>query len=192
MRYTEEHKQQTYEKIVTVASHRFRENGFNGVSIGQLMSELDLTHGGFYRHFSDKENLYIETIAYSIREVQDNIMDQISATGEPTLRKVITNYLSMEHCENVGSGCPVAALSSEIPHQSDKVQNAFEQGLHIYMERFLPLIQGDNEDERTNIFLVLFSGMAGALSVARAITDPELKKRILDSSREFYIQTYCE
>jgi TetR/AcrR family transcriptional repressor of nem operon len=192
VRYSADHKQKTYERIVETGARRFREQGFDGVSIGALMSELELTHGGFYRHFADKESLYTHAIRHSIEQVKTDLMDNTAAMGGLTLRNVITSYLSMEHCNDVGSGCPVAALSSEIAHQSDTVQSAFNAGLQLYKEAFLPLIDGATDDERERKFLVLFSGMAGALSAARAIPDATTKQHLLDAARDFYTQAFCE
>ncbi len=192
MRYSKDHKRQTREKMVQVASRKFRSSGFDGLSISDLMAELKLTHGGFYRHFSSKEHLYVEALTFSIDDVQARIAEQAGGAGALTLRHVIRAYLSDEHCASIADGCPVAALSGEIARQSASVQSSFDGALTAYMDRFLPLMPGTNASERREQFLVLFSGMAGALSVARATSDPEMRQRILESARDFYTKTFCE
>ncbi|MEM7132978.1 MAG: TetR/AcrR family transcriptional regulator [Chloroflexota bacterium] len=192
MRYSKDHKLQTREKMVQVASRKFRQEGFDGVSIGDLMAELKLTHGGFYRHFSTKEQLYTEALTCSIGDAQTRIAERAELDGDLTLHRVITAYLSSEHCAGIADGCPVAALSAEVARQSASVQSTFDEALAVYMETFLPLMPGKNETERKQQFLVLFSGMAGALSAARAASDPRLRQSILESARDFYIETFCE
>src|SRR2546426_8007774 len=59
MRYPTQHKQQTRQRIVRAASRRFRSRGTEGATIGTLMRDLRLTHGGFYRHFRSKEELFV-------------------------------------------------------------------------------------------------------------------------------------
>lgn len=192
MRYHKDHKQQTRTKMVQVASQRFREKGFDGLSIGDLMAELKLTHGGFYRHFSNKEELYTDALAFSINDVQTRLVGRASDGDTPTLQQVVQTYLSMEHCAGIDEGCPVAALSAEIARQSAGVRDAFDASLNAYMEKFLPLMKGETAAERKQQFLILFSGMAGALSVARAVSDPALRLSILESARDFYMRTFCE
>lgn len=192
MRYSKDHKSQTRQKIVQVASKEFRKRGFDGIAISDLMSELELTHGGFYRHFPTKESLYAETLSFSIEDVQKTLVASIREVETPTLRDIITQYLSFEHAQNVAGGCPVAALSADVARQSSSIHAVFEQALASYMARFMPLMKGKNDDERRRQFLVLFSGMAGTLSVARAVADEALRASLLQSAREFYINTFCE
>lgn len=192
MRYSKDHKRETREKMVRVASREFRSKGFDGLSINDLMAELKLTHGGFYRHFPNKEHLYVEALTFSVEDVQARIADRMEEAGAITLRHVITAYLSDEHCAGIADGCPVASLSADIARQTSNVQSSFDKALAAYMNRFLPLMPGTNTTERKEQFLVLFSGMAGALSVARAVSNPEMRQSILESARDFYIKTFCE
>lgn len=192
MRYTKDHKVQTHAKVVETAARKFRQRGYDGVAIGEIMSELQLTHGGFYRHFPDKESLYAEALGSSIADVQTTLLQRAGGTGSPDLRALIEGYLSTDHCENLGGGCPVAALSSDVARQSPRVHAAFETALQAYMDKFVSLMRGATDDERKQQLLVLFSGMAGALSVARAVADPALRASILDAARDFYLRIYCE
>lgn len=192
MRYSKDHKVQTRAKLVETAARKFQQRGYESVAIGDIMSELQLTHGGFYRHFPDKESLYAEALDASISDVQQRLLRRAGGTGSPDLRVIIESYLSTDHCENLGDGCPVAALSSDVARQSPRVQAAFETALHAYMNEFVSLMPGATDDERKQQFLVLFSGMAGALSAARAVADPALRASILDAARDFYLRTYCE
>ncbi|MEM9774449.1 MAG: TetR/AcrR family transcriptional regulator [Chloroflexota bacterium] len=191
MRYSKEHKQQTHEKIVQVASTKFRENGFDGVSIGALMSELALTHGGFYRHFSNKEDLYKQAFEFSIEEVQTNIQEQSGADGALTLGGVIAAYLNIDHSNGVGDGCPVAAQSAEISRLSANIKASFDDSLKGYMDAFMPLIEGQTEKEKQKNLLVLFSGMAGALMISRAISDQDLRMSLLEAARDFYTNHFA-
>lgn len=58
MPYSARHKQQTRQRILDSARRRFNTKGFAEVSIGGIMQHAGLTHGGFYRHFKDKDELY--------------------------------------------------------------------------------------------------------------------------------------
>ena len=67
MRYPAHHKQQTRERIVRAASRRFRSRGTERAAIADLMRDLRLTHGGFYRHFGTKEDLVVEAFEAALK-----------------------------------------------------------------------------------------------------------------------------
>ena len=67
MPYTAEHKQETRTRIIKSARRLFNRNGFADVTIGEIMSEAGLTHGGFYKHFAAKEDLYSVAVLEFIR-----------------------------------------------------------------------------------------------------------------------------
>src|SRR3954467_11321554 len=63
MKVTREEAARNRERIVEAAARRFRERGFEGIGVADLMKEAGLTHGGFYGHFESKEQLMAEALA---------------------------------------------------------------------------------------------------------------------------------
>ena len=63
MKVSREQVAQNRERIVEAAAQLFRERGFEGIGVADLMKEVGLTHGGFYGHFSSKEDLIAEASA---------------------------------------------------------------------------------------------------------------------------------
>ena len=57
MKVSREQAAQNRERILDAAAQLFRERGFEGIGVADLMKEAGLTHGGFYGHFSSKEDL---------------------------------------------------------------------------------------------------------------------------------------
>src|SRR5260370_4535320 len=57
MRLTKEQATENRQSIIDMAGRLFRESGFNGVSVADLMQAAGFTHGGFYNHFPSKETL---------------------------------------------------------------------------------------------------------------------------------------
>lgn len=191
MRYSKEHKQATHQRLVKSASQQFRAHGGEGISIVDLMEALQLTHGGFYRHFASKDDLYAQALTASFEQKLVEILQVAGEAGHPPkLKAIIDRYLSLEHCANRADGCPVAALSAEIARRTQPVRQAFDQGLHAYIEQISFLLPGASEAEREQNALALFSGMVGALSVARAVADPTLQAQILAAARELYYKVY--
>src|SRR5262245_55262213 len=111
MRYPAEHTQRTRKRIVRAASRRFRSRGTEGSAIADLMRDLRLTHGGFYRHFGSKEGLVAEAFETALKESSDRAIAVIEqAPKGKEMQALIDAYLNVKHCDDLASGCPVAAL----------------------------------------------------------------------------------
>ena len=193
MRYTPEHKKETRERIVSAASRHFRRRGGKGVAIADLMRNLDLTHGGFYRHFNSKEQLMAEAIAEGFEGVRAKYLAGVEkAAPRDQLRVFIELYLSLDHCADTAEGCPIASLASEIARYPRTLRVKIDRAMREHIETLAKFLPGATEEERQRNCLVLLSGMAGALTAARTTADPELRKAILQAAKEFYIKAFCE
>lgn len=192
MRYPQQHKQETRKRIVREASRRFRGQGAEGFSIADLMRELKLTHGGFYRHFRSKEQLFAEALAQGLRDAHAKLTAGDDGQSPAPLKGIIERYLSPWHLANPAEGCPLAALAAEMPRQPRAVRAAFDRALDTYMDGIERLLPGKTRPDRRRNFLVLFSGMAGTLSLARAVSDEQTRARLLHAAKEFYIEAFCQ
>jgi TetR/AcrR family transcriptional repressor of nem operon len=153
------------------------------------MRDLRLTHGGFYRHFNSKEDLFVEAFEAGSSEIHRKIAAAIDGAppgGE--LKALIDTYLSIEHCENAAEGCPVAALATELARRppTSRARIAFEQILKERTKKMARFMPGASEDDRLTKVRMLMSGMTGALTVARVLTDADKRRRFLDDARKFY------
>jgi len=188
MRYGPQHKQQTRERIVRAAARRFRSRGGEGAGIGDLMRDLHLTHGGFYRHFDSKESLFAEAFEQSLRELGDRAVDAIEhAPRGDGLKALIDTYLDIAHCDDVAGGCPVAALAAEIARRPRNSRVRFLQALRSHITRMERYIPGASDQERRQKTIALFTGMAGTLAIARAFPDEKDRRAILDGAKAFYL-----
>ena len=172
------------------ASRHFRRGG-REVSIANLMGKLNLTHGGFYRHFASKEELFAEAVAHGFEEIRATLGGAAAQQPGQELKAVIEGYLSLEHCANPAEGCPIAALGPEIARQPRSVRAKIDRAMRDHFKKMAKLLPGATESERERNTLVLFSGMAGALSMARSVADADLRQSILQGAREFYIKAFC-
>ena len=188
MRYPDHHKQHTRERIVRAASRRFRSRGTEAAAIADLMRDLRLTHGGFYRHFGSKEGLVVEAFEAALKEWGDRAtaaIENAPAGGE--MQALVDAYLDPKHCDDIAGGCPVAALASEIARRPKGSRGPFLQALRAHIRRIEPYLPGRTVEERRQKTIALFTGMAGTLTVARAFTDEQDRRTILDGARRFYL-----
>src|SRR5712692_6506444 len=191
MRYPAEHKQETRDRIIHAASRRFRRAGA-GVGIGQLMKTLKMTHGGFYRHFKSKDDLFEAALRKGFEEMRARMGAAIAkAPSGHELEAIIETYLSEQHCADAAGGCPVAALASEIGRQPCALRAAFDRAIQEATSRMAQFMTGATEEERRRKAGVLLSGMSGTLAVARAVSDEELRRKILAAARKIYVEAFA-
>jgi TetR/AcrR family transcriptional regulator, transcriptional repressor for nem operon len=187
MRYPAEHKQQTRERIVRAAARRFRSRGTEGAAIGDLMRDLRLTHGGFYRHFGSKERLVAEAFEAALKESGDRAIAAIEkAPPGGEMHALIDAYLDSKHCDDMAGGCPVAALAAEIARRPKGSRGPFLQALRAHIRRMEQYMPGVTAEERHQKTIALFTGMAGTLTVARTFTDERDRRAILEGAKTFY------
>ncbi len=191
-RTTRAEKERTRRRLVEAASRAFRANGVAGASIPALMAGVGLTHGTFYAHFASKDALVAEAYARGLNETVENLMQSAEAAPPGRgLNAVIDRYLSAEHRDDPAGGCVLPALAGEVRREPDAVRHAFTEEIARYFDRLSPLLPDQDAQARADRELVLASGMAGAVLLARAVDDPALSDRILRACRDFYTAAFA-
>jgi len=189
MRYEPEHKTRTRDRIVRNAARKFRAEGINGPGVASVMKASGLTVGGFYKHFRSKDELLAEAIAQGFLDSSEKICSFLqNVPREDKWRELVRLYLSPEHCAQPDTGCPVAGLASEMARTKLSVRKRIA-GL-IKEHRWVEFMPGARREEREQNFFVILSAMAGAVSVARILTDPADKQRLLASVRDHLLHSF--
>lgn len=188
MRYPATHKDDTRERILRAASRRFRRDGLDGTPIGGLMGDLRMTHGGFYRHFRGKDELFAEALAHATRDVSVRLEQAaLAVPAERRAAAIIDAYLSLQHCDNTAGGCPLAALVSDLGRAWESQRGlAFDAAVREHMARMANYLPGATPEERVHHAGMLFSGMAGTLAMSRTVTDRAERSDLLSRARQFY------
>src|ERR1700753_2988344 len=121
MRYSESHKAETHKKLLKIASRALREKGPDTLAVAEVMKEAGLTHGGFYAHFKSKDALLAETLTTIFARAGTNI-DKMTDGLPPSyaLATYVDFYVSARHRDNPSTGCPITAINSDIPRQSQE------------------------------------------------------------------------
>lgn len=177
MRVSQEEKAKSRERIVNAASQILRKEGLAKTGVVEVMSAAQMTHGGFYRHFANREELLTEALRHSFEEVER--MARTSGELGNGITTFVQRYLSLEHRDALEQGCPAAALGSELSRGSRELQQAFSLGLE---ELIAALQENANTALARSETLVLLSTLVGALILARA-TNGTLSDEILIASR---------
>jgi len=187
MRYEPEHKTRTRDRIVRTASRKLRAEGLSSPGVASVMKASGLTVGGFYKHFRSKDELLAEAIAQGFSESSEKIRSSLqNLPREDKWKEIVRWYLSTEHCDRPEIGCPVAALAPEIGRAKIGVRKRIV-GLIKHWVEFMP---GATATERERNFFVIFSAMAGAVSIARILTEPADRQKLLAGMRDHLLHSF--
>lgn len=160
--------------ILDAAGRLFREKGFEAVTVAEVMNAAGLTHGGFYGHFSSKDDLIAQTLAHMLK---------INADTKIDLRSYLDTYLSPRHRDKPGKGCPTAALVAETRRQSPEARAAVTDGFRGQIERLRKALPEAPEEERRRAAIGSWAAMVGAVILSRSIDDPALSDEVLEATR---------
>ena len=184
MRYSKSHKEETRDRVVKIAAKMLREKGPDGVGVAEVMREADLTHGGFYAHFSSKDIFLTESLKEIITQAAEKRQQLVKGLSpREALAVYIDHYVSARHRDNPGSGCPIVALNSELPRQSKKFRTAFDEGVKRLLEWLAQLMaEAGIADSEARAAAVL-SALAGAVALSRAVSDRDLSDALLKTAK---------
>jgi TetR/AcrR family transcriptional regulator, transcriptional repressor for nem operon len=174
--------------IEDVSARLFREKGLNGVSVADLMSAAGLTHGGFYGHFSSKDELVAVACANAFAQAVTRWAKRVGEQPDDRAaqKALIDSYLSSKNLVDTGNACPAMTLVGDVARESsDKpVRAAFVAGVSELTEILASIATSDDAAERRKTALTQLSTMVGAMVLARATSDDPFSAEIMNAVRE--------
>ena len=179
MRYPASQTAEKHERILREAARLFRERGFDGAGVADIMKAAGLTHGAFYAHFPSKDVLEAEAVERAFVQSDKGIYALTADASDPT-RAFLDSYMSTAHRDHPGSGCVIAALGSEIARDS-AARSPFPQRVKHMIEGMAGRFQWKRKGAARRDSIHLLSAAVGALTLARAVDDPRLSDEILKS-----------
>jgi TetR/AcrR family transcriptional repressor of nem operon len=190
VRYPENQKAETHRQIVDAAAREFRVRGLDGIGISSLMAEVGLTQGGFYAHFKDRDTLVAEAVQLAAQQSFCRLIEAAESAPGREVEAMLDSYLSLEHRDDLGQGCVLPALASELSRQAPMVRSAFTDSLKFNMSKLIRFMPAKTNKTKQAQAMAFISGMAGAVLLARAIDDPLLSQGLLESVRSQLLAVY--
>jgi len=172
MRYPDEHKAQTRQRIIDEAARRFRRDGVAVTGLQPLMKALGLTHGGFYAHFASKDELVELALEKACQQLDANA-EPLFAVEDP-LPGFIQTYLSALHRDNPDAGCPLPTLCAELGQRG----TPSAQTDQLIEQRTRQIADALPDASRARARLLL-AALVGGLTLARSTRDPQLADELL-------------
>lgn len=176
-------KEASHERIVDAAARAIRRSGYDGTGVADIMKEAGLTHGAFYAHFESREAMLVEAVDRAGAQANAVASSVIaSVPPEEALQAMMQVYLSKEHIDNIESGCPISALGSEMPRQSDEVRRAATLRIKEMIDMVARQFPDWGQPAAHERALVTVSTMVGTLILARAVNDSALSESLCSST----------
>ncbi|WP_442782469.1 TetR/AcrR family transcriptional regulator [Collimonas fungivorans] len=172
MKISREQVAENRTRILDAAARLFRERGFEGVTVAQIMNAASLTHGAFYGHFTSKDDLIVQACAHVLTPPE----------GDPHPQRMAdfaAQYLSAAHRDDPGCACLFSTLGTEAVRAGDDVRHAMTESVRRQLEKFSQSAPGQTAEERRRAAVGSWSAMIGALMLARLVDDAELSDRLL-------------
>jgi TetR/AcrR family transcriptional regulator, transcriptional repressor for nem operon len=191
MRYEPEHKTRTRDRIVRNAARKLRAEGLSGPGVASVMKASGLTVGGFYKHFRSKDELLADAIAEGFSESGEKIYSSLqNVPREDRWKELVRVYLSPEHCDHADVGCPVAALAPEMARAKLSIRKRISDLMKGRAQWWVEFMPGRTTGDRERNFLLIFTAMVGAVSVARILTDPADRQKVLTDMRDHLLRSF--
>ena len=182
MGHSQSEKKSNHERILRTAGKRLREKGLEAVAIADVMKEVGLTVGGFYKHFDSRDDLVVE----ALRAASWQRPVQPADATEPSLSLAgfIDDYLSEKHRDRPGSGCLIGALVGDVARSNKRIRALTTEKVRSALELIAGLLPSKNKESARKQAVLIFSALVGALALSRAVSDTAFSDEILQSVRE--------
>lgn len=178
-RMSEAEKQRSHGRILDAAALMFREHGIEGTSVADIMKAAGMTHGGFYRHFASKEELVAAAFNHAVDSVVSDMERETTSEAQKRDREAyIETYLSLAHVEDLGRGCPLAAMGTELARAGGAPAQAGANAT----ARLADLLRYDLES-RTDQGLAAMALLIGTVTLARLTDTKRDAERTLKAGR---------
>ncbi len=187
MGHSRAEKAQSRERILAAAATRIRESGLDGISVGELMKSVNLTHGGFYGHFESRAHLIAAALEQALADGAKASAAHTGGRGSMTVKSIVNSYLSPAHRDHPSSGCAIPTLAGEVGRSGPEVRAIMAQLLTQSFETMGEALGGDGQDAE-QFAVSAWSMMVGAMMISRIMKDNPEADRVLALARKSILE----
>jgi TetR/AcrR family transcriptional repressor of nem operon len=183
MKVSREKAAEHRERIIDTAGALFRAKGFDGIGVADIMKAADLTHGGFYGHFTSKDDLVARASRRTMDHAAANWAKVVASAPDQAYAALLRHYLSAHHRDDPAHGCAFASLGNDAARSGTAVRTAFADGLEALLVILAQSVAGKSKAARRRKALTTMAALVGALTLARAVEGTPLSDEMLDAVR---------
>ena len=177
-------KAASHDRILDIAAARIRRDGIDSLTVATLMKEAGLTHGGFYRHFDSREQLVAEAAQRALIQGSAWTIASGKVGGQRGYTRLVDGYLSAWHRDHPESGCGVAGVAADVARNSGPARAAYTRQVKECLAVLADLTGNPDHQAGEREAVLTLSAVVGAISMARAVDDPDLSEQILANAAD--------
>jgi TetR/AcrR family transcriptional repressor of nem operon len=180
MKVSREKAQENRELVIDTASRLLRERGLDGTSVIDIMKAAGLTHGGFYRNFTSKDDLATQASERAALKTKEVIVAGLAQIPDEPFRVLVEHYVSRRHRDDPGSGCILPALAVDAARCGYPALRAlFTAVIQDYLDQLAKLASTTSGTARNRHPGAILSEMVGAVILSRVIADEEMANLLM-------------
>jgi TetR/AcrR family transcriptional repressor of nem operon len=182
MKVTRAQAEENRRKVVETAGRLFKEHGFDGVGLNELMQAVGLTRGGFYKQFASKDDLVVEACESTLASGIERWRKTADANPDDPFAALVRRYLAPSHRNRIAEGCAFAALGTESARHGDMLRPTFGAGVKEHLAILEQAAEASPSHPGAADPLATFATMVGALVLSRMVDDEALARQLLDAA----------
>jgi TetR/AcrR family transcriptional repressor of nem operon len=182
MGHSQAEKAASRERVLRIAARKIRAEGVTRPGIAELMKEAGLTHGGFYKHFTSREDLIAQAAAEALTEGTAKMERAARKNKQEPRTGLIDSYLAQQHRDAPATGCALVTLGAAAGRGDQQFKEAYEQQVRAYLNLITGL--GDGSEQARAEAMLTLSALVGAMLMSRAVADPGLSDELLTKVAE--------
>jgi TetR/AcrR family transcriptional regulator, transcriptional repressor for nem operon len=186
MRVSKDQAAENRARIINVASQQFRQKGFDGIGVADLMKNAGLTHGGFYGHFASKDDLIAVSCDEAMKRSAEKWSTLAERGSEEALNAIVSSYLAKSDCGGLANSCTMAMLAPDIARHGGEVQTKFTDGTKRLLGILASVTPGSSDVEKRENAIATMAGLVGAVVLSRAVNDPAFADEILNAGHAVF------
>ncbi len=175
-------KAASHDRILDIAAARIRRDGIDSLTVAELMKEAGLTHGGFYRHFDSREHLVAEAAQRALSHGGAWTIAAARLGGQRGYTALVDGYLSARHRDHPEYGCAVACNAADVARAGGSARASYTRQVKECLAVLADLIDNPDRHVGEREAVLTLSVLVGAISMARAVDDPDLSQQILTNA----------
>ena len=187
MGHSRAQKAQSRQRILAAAATKIRESGLDGVSVGELMKSVNLTHGGFYGHFESRSHLIAAALKQALADSEKAVAAQANEPGSLTVKSIVNSYLSPAHRDHPSSGCAIPTLVGEVGRSDPSVRGIMAEQLIKSFDTMAQALGEDGQDTQ-QFSIAAWSMMVGAMAISRVLADDPKADQVLAMARKSILE----
>lgn len=189
MRYRDGHREEARDRLTAAAGRGFRRKGFGGIGVDGLAKEAGLTSGAFYGHFTSKDAAFQAVVGKGIEDLHAGVRHLRDTLGDAWLPAFVDFYLGEKRTCDPAESCAMQSLSTDVLRAEGTVRAVYREAMERVAACVADGLPGGDAADRLRRAWAILAALAGGVTLARAVDDPDLAAVVVAGVRASVLAT---